>query len=100
MIIVSQDKNIVVNFDNVANINIEKCYNESTREDDFTFDILVFIVSSGFVRIGKYKTKERAKEVLQEIIKCFSFTELKDTPERLKLIMEITKLGRYQMPKE
>lgn len=77
MIIVSQNKNIVVNFENVANINIEKCYNESTREENFTFDILVFIVSSGLVRIGKYKTEERAKEVLQEImkkyleIKCF-----------------------------
>ena len=72
MIIVSQDKNIVVNFDNVANINIEKCYNESTRKDDFTFDILVFIVSSGLVRIGKYATEERAKEVLQEIILTYT----------------------------
>lgn len=68
MIIVSQDKDKVVNFDNVGNINIEKCYNESLKQEDFTYDILVYIISSGIVRLGKYKTEERAKEVLQEII--------------------------------
>lgn len=67
MIIVSQDKDKVVNFDNVGNINIEKCYNESLKQEDFTYDILVYIISSGIVRLGKYKTEERAKEVLQEI---------------------------------
>ena len=68
MIIVSQDKNIVVNFENVANINIEKYYNASIKEEDFTFDIVAYMVSGELVRIGKYKTEERAKEVLQEII--------------------------------
>ena len=95
MIIVSQDKNIVVNFDNVANINIEKCYNESIREEDFTFDILVFIVSSGLVRIGKYKTQERAKEVLQEIVNAI------ECWEDLKVGMPHgTPSFKYELPKE
>lgn len=107
MIIVSQDKNIVVNFDNVANINIEKCYNESIREEDFTFDILVFIVSSGLVRIGKYKTQERAKEVLQEIISAFSdFEYFKSTEESnkenigIKIFANYGTIDVYKMPEE
>ena len=71
MIILSQDENILINFDNVANINIEKYYNGSLKEEEFTYDILVYIVSSGLIRIGKYDTEERAKEVLQEIIKAY-----------------------------
>lgn len=71
MLILSQNKNIIINFENVANINIEKCYNESLKEEEFTYDILVYIVSSGLTRIGKYATEERAKEVLQEIIETY-----------------------------
>lgn len=101
MIIVSQDKNIVVNFDNVANINIEKCYNESTKEDDSTFDILVFIVSSGLVRIGQYKIEERAKEVLQEIIKVYKFYNGKTYyVEDEKKLLGKYEYGVYEMPVE
>lgn len=99
MIIVSQDKNIVVNFENVANINIEKCYNESTREENFTFDILVFIVSSGLVRIGKYKTEERAKEVLQEIIGFYKKTDcIIGIGDSLKQVVNLPKV--FEMPVE
>ena len=69
MLIVSQDKNIMINFDNVANINIEKSYN--LNEENFTYDILVYIVSCGLARIAKYATEERAKEVLKEIIELY-----------------------------
>ena len=69
MIIVSQDKTRIVNFDNAGNINIEKCYNESLKHEDFTYDILVYIISRGIVRLGKNKTESRAKVILQEIIK-------------------------------
>ena len=75
MIIVSQDKEKIVNFDNVGNINIEKCYNESLKQEDFTYDILVYIISGGLVRLGKYKTEERAKEVLAEIINMYKFNK-------------------------
>lgn len=102
MIIVSQDKNIVVNFENVANINIEKCYNESTREENFTFDILVFIVSSGLVRIGKYKTEERAKEVLQEIVKQYKNLITSYKKGRSDYPIETLMFNRnvYEMPVE
>lgn len=96
MVIVSQDKKMIFNYENIEAIGI----GDPLENNNGKFAILIETISDNQYPIAEYETEERAKEVLQEIIKCFSFTELKDTPERLKLIMEITKLGRYQMPKE
>lgn len=63
MIIVSQDKNNIVNFDNVVSVGIidfdindKNCFQRITAE---TLGTSVFL--------GDYKTEERAKEVLREI---------------------------------
>ena len=58
MIIVSQDKNTVVNFDNIMTISQENGKVGVSTHDDFP-------------TIAKYKTEERAKEVLQEIIQSY-----------------------------
>ncbi len=63
MIIVSQDKKNIYNFDNVKSIDIVG--NEIYISDD--------ILSDMGTRIANYKTEERAKEVLQEIIKVYKF---------------------------
>lgn len=55
MLIVSQDKTLVVNFDRVESIGIN---NENEIACQF---------NDGGAVLGKYKTEERAKEVLQEI---------------------------------
>ena len=65
MIIVSQDKRTIVNFDNLKTIELD-------RETNFTA-INIFRetneVETGVcdLYIGKYETEERAKEVLDEI---------------------------------
>lgn len=65
MIIVSQDKCAIVNLDNIKTIELD-------RETDFK-SIIIFRetneVETGVcgLFIGHYATKERAKEVLQEI---------------------------------
>jgi len=100
MIIVSQDKDITLNFDNTEAIAILNPLENNLENNEGMFKVCAITPSDNEYTLGKYATEERAKEVLQEIIKNFSFTELRDTPEKLKLIMEITKLGRYQMPKE
>ena len=104
MIIVSQDKDKMVNFDNVGNINIEKCYNESLKQEYFTYDILVYIISSGIVRLSKYKTEKRAKEVLQEIIKEYRLTEItKATINRVSDdvgALAIKEVFVYEMPED
>lgn len=61
MIIVSQNKKNIYNFDNVKSIDIVG--NEIYISDD--------ILSDMGTCIANYKTEERAKEVLQEIIKSY-----------------------------
>lgn len=63
MIIVSQDKQKIVNFDNVNIILV--------RENKIiSFDNTYTDYQDGDL-LGKYENKERAKEVLQEIIKSY-----------------------------
>lgn len=88
MIIVSQDKKSIYNFENIKSIDIVK--NEIYLTDDILADI--------GTRIGEYKTEERAKEVLEEIIEniqCKSFIEMNTDG----VTSEVTG-GIYRMPKE
>lgn len=66
MIIVSQDKETIVNFDNLIQIYITQ------DEEKTAFFIRYEMVDSLYDDLGKYKTEERAKEVLQEIVKKYS----------------------------
>lgn len=64
MIIVSQDKKRIVNFDNLTQVYITNC-----QEDNTGYFIRFETVDSLYEDLGDYATEERAKEVLQEIIK-------------------------------
>lgn len=63
MIIISQDKTEIINFNNIESIWI--C---SDEEGIFTIEATADTNTS----LGKYKTEERAKEVLQEIIEYYN----------------------------
>ena len=67
MIIESQDKTKIVNFDNLTQIYITQ-----DEEETATF-IRYETVDSLYDDLGEYKTEERAKEVLQEIIDMYKF---------------------------
>lgn len=58
MIIVSQDKKTIYNFDNVKSIDVLE--NEIYIADD--------ILANEGARIAEYATEERAKEVIEDII--------------------------------
>lgn len=58
MIIVSQDRTRIVNFETVEILGINL---DNTKQIGVSF-------SKGCFYLGTYKTEERAKEVLQEII--------------------------------
>ena len=66
MIIVSQDKKEIINFDNLVSVYVIESYEakekglEKYNIDFATTDEINFV-------IGTYETEERAKEVLQEI---------------------------------
>ena len=68
MIIVSQDKTKIVNFDNLIQIYI-------TQDEEETANFIRYeSVDSLYEDLGEYKTEERAKEVLQEIISKYKTT--------------------------
>lgn len=64
MIIVSQCKDTIINFKNIEILGI----GNPLEDDDGKFKILVNTIIENQYVIAKYKTEERAKEVLQEII--------------------------------
>lgn len=63
MIIVSQDKDNIVNFDNITSIWIDDNILDKTNTD--------FEICADGESLGYYKTEKRAKEVLKEIIKSY-----------------------------
>lgn len=68
MIIVSQDKTKIVNFDNLIQIYI-------TQDEEETANFIRYeSVDSLYEDLGYYKTEARAKEVLQEIISKYKTT--------------------------
>lgn len=90
MIIVSQDKRMIINFDNIVGIIIRK------NTDENIYQIQCKSGNEASKRIlGKYPIEERAKEVLQEIINAIECWEdfkagmPHDTPN-----------FKYEMPKE
>ena len=70
MIIVSQDKKVIINFDNVENIDIIADL-DGTGEIPYNIN---YETSSKREELGRYKTEERAKEVLQEIVSKYKTT--------------------------
>ena len=97
MIIVSQDKKTIINFESITRVSIvppvEKGYKYS-------------IAINGCLDLGYYETEERAKEVLQELVKTYSsYLTLNGGPALLQgqtdiapAIFNIPKV--YEMPEK
>lgn len=66
MIIVSQDKKELVNFDNILSI---KLFHDN-EDEECLYEIYTTVNAPGdnYILIGTYATEERAKEVLREIV--------------------------------
>ena len=79
MIIRSQGKTKIVNFDNVKAIEIE--LGSRTYYNDF-YKVMAIMSDNIFVLLGSYDTEDIAKEVLEEIIKCVTINlNIFDMPE-------------------
>ena len=94
MIIVSQDKKSITNFDNINTLRVTKTgkimsFDNSYRSSDDCSDVL-----------GTYNTEERAKEVLQEIARLISVTRIDSSYQEARLTFEFKKMLRYEMPEE
>lgn len=90
MIIVSQDKEEIINFDNMTRVYI------TFDEDDDYVCIRTETVDSLYEDLGYYKTEERAKEVLQEIISKYKTTLYNSKTN--ETVVNIPKV--YEMPTE
>lgn len=86
MIIVSQDKNNVINYDNVKSLWIEDNILDETNT--------TFYINADEDFLGEYETEERAKEVLQEIISKYKTTLYNSRTN--ETVVNIPKV--YEMP--
>ena len=76
MIIVSQDKKLIVNFDNVSYIYI-------SDDDSCEYHIMVQAPAPMDGSVGCYGTEERAKEVLEKMINAIGLGMYKyDMPQK------------------
>ena len=67
MIIVDQYKTRIINFNNIERI----CIENPLEDNEGTFNILCDTTNVQYRIIGKYKSEERAMEVLQEIVNAY-----------------------------
>lgn len=103
MIIVNQNKDEFLNFDNIMDVNISDCQEEG------------YLISAGFIvgrddnyrELGYYETKERANEILKEIRTAYSnFSYFKNATKEGKNYMinllkhKYEQFDIYEMPKK
>ena len=89
MIIVSQDKKQIINFETIDFIDIMPI-------DDGRFEIDANFAHY-ITELGYYETEERAKEVLQEISEQYEYTE---TIKIERAALRVYDNFIYRMPKE
>lgn len=89
MIIVNQDKKAIVNFDNVDSIDIVADLNGMG-------EVIYYETSSTREELGEYKTEERAKEVLQEIVREY----IRCNEQTFYTGFGYVRNNVYKMPKE
>lgn len=95
MIIVSQDKELILNFENIDAIGI----GNPLDDDNGMFKVLASTTSDNEYTLGKYKTEERVKEILQEIIDLYNKTDcIIGIGDSLKQVVNLPKV--FEMPKE
>lgn len=83
MLIVSQNKKRIINFDNITDINVEFIHGDYELRASF-------VGERGSFNIGNYETEERAKEILQEIIKKYSsYLQLNGGPALIQGQMDV-----------
>ena len=95
MLIVSQEKYNILNFDTTINIGVEEI---STLNDIVQISAQT---NGNTIILGRYKTEERAKEILKDIILRYEAIELcknKSSEDLGYTLGDYTPV--YEMPKE
>ena len=90
MIIVSQDKAEIVNFENVVTMRLGYNGKHIVRAEN----------KDKVCELGEYATEKRAKEVLQEIIKAYIESKKAQEATSMFGFSIIPRNTYYEMPKE
>lgn len=96
MIIISQDKSTIVNFDNVEIIWIDDNVLDKTEP---MFRICADTGNTG-IALGDYETEERAAEVLEEIWKFYEKSKRHECSSNNGITIFLEPKLAYEMPKE
>lgn len=88
MIIVNQNKSEIVNFDRINYIQVSKIDKKSKSVIEINYGDMDWKI------VAEYKTEERAKEVLQEIVSKYKVTLY--NPKTNETVVNVPKV--YEMP--
>lgn len=92
MIIINQDRTVILNYENIEAIGVAK----STKD---RFKIIAATVTNSEIEIAQYKTEERAKEVLNEIKEKYTeYAKISNVSGDIRQVFILPKV--YEMPKE
>lgn len=91
MLIVSQNKEKIVNIDNCVDISLVKEYGQDEKIDIVKYVSIVYKGPYRGCLLGYYKTEERAKEVLEEIVDTYKFNRCYAVGQKQAV---------YEMPEE
>ena len=97
MIIVSQDRKSISNFANIIGMQINEHIANSDGEKDYE---IIVVTEKRECIVAIYETEERAIEVLQEIARLISVTQIDSSYQEARLTFEFKKMLRYEMPEE
>ena len=95
MLILSQDKELIVNINNKEDISLKESYYEGRF-----VGVKIMAQNKIYSTLGLYATKERAKEVLQEIINEYKSQNYLVYDAETGSIKDVNKNIVFIMPKE
>ena len=102
MLILSQDKELIVNINNKEDISLKEDYYEGRF-----VGVEIMAKNKIYSTLGLYATKERAKEVLQEIFKVYRLNKMFECSDRIEqaqtlqaILKENMQPFTYEMSKE
>lgn len=100
MIIVSQDKMEIFNFEEMFRLYVDNWSNEKFATEPNCFCIKAEKSSDNMICafLGEYKTEERAKEVLKEIWEFYEMSKRYECSSNISMTIFLEPKFAYQMP--
>ncbi len=100
MIIISQDKMEIFNFEEIFRLYVDNWSNEEFETEPNCFCIRAEKSSDNMICefLGEYKTEERAKEVLQEIWEFYEIAKRYECSSNNSITIFLKPKFEYQMP--